>query len=150
MVQTQYYRIPVREWRGLQARLIRYAQQDQAQANTNFMQRRHLQAMANHNERMSDFKGLLSKCKKTIAVSDKPCTCGKNHHSIQLENGEPVYMCPVIFWLNTCHLIHCEKGLQAMTKWADERPINKYLSRIDKDEDATYDPEMDPSDETDN
>lgn len=134
----EYYKIAADRWRRTQDLASRAIREEGYDPRA----RQIRDAINSHNERMARFKHLLTSCGKDVSISDRPCECGRNHRAILLKNSEDVYMCPVLFVMNTCRLIHNEHGLERMVAWCKDHPLSKYISKIDEATDATYDPSL--------
>ncbi len=93
-------------------------------------------AGAKYRARLLDFQYTIKKSGgKTVAITETPCMCKRNHFSIALND---TFLCPVIFWLNMCQLMRLRSGDRAMIEWADSHPPKNYIQRINKEADATF------------
>lgn len=132
---AQYYRMPVKDWQRFQLQIMRMTAATTPEIDVRRLERKHAQAA--HKNRILAFKQFVERCEKSVSISDKPCSCGRNHFAIVLKNGKEFFYCPVTFWLNMCQTKRL-RSTSDMLGWSKNHPLSNYLHRIDESKDATY------------
>ena len=136
---NHYYRFPVTLGDRLRGVIGNIERAQQGEPDYRLIERQHRARL--HRQRLLNFKAVIeAEESRRVRKTDTPCECERNHHAIAL-NGH--MFCPLLFWLNMCQLVRMKDGDRAMSAWSQEHPLERYISRISGDLDATYRAELD-------